>query len=55
MGLRFFEEVDAVFEENIRDLKKTSKEKYCALVLLALYNNVINVSDLPETYISEEK
>lgn len=55
MGLRFFEEVDAVFEENIRDLKKTSKEKYCALVLLALYYNVINVSDLPETYISEEK
>lgn len=55
MGLRFFKEVDAVFVEEIRSLQKTCKEKYCALVLLVLYNNVICVSDLLETFISEEK
>lgn len=55
MGLRFFEKVDVVIEEEIRSLQKTCKEKYCALVLLALYNNVICGSDLPEKYISEEK
>lgn len=55
MGLRFFKEVDAVCVEEIRSLQKTCKEKYCALVLLALYNNVICVSDLLETFISEEK
>lgn len=55
MGIRFFREVNAVFEEDIRYLKKTCKQKYCALVLLALYNNVICVSDGLEKYKSEEK
>lgn len=55
MGLRFFKEVDAVFVEEIRSLQKTCKEKYCALVLLVLYNNVMCITDIPETYISEEK
>lgn len=55
MGLRFFKEVDAGFVEEIRSLQKTCKEKYCALVLLTLYNNVICVSGLLETFISEEK
>lgn len=55
MGIRFFKEVNAVFEEDIRNLKKTCKENYCALVLLALYNNVICVSDRLEKYSSEEK
>ncbi|XP_065924577.1 uncharacterized protein [Magallana gigas] len=55
MGLRFFKEVDLVIEDEIRNLQKTCKEKYCALVLLVLYNNVMCITDIPETYISEEK
>lgn len=55
MGLRFFEEVDVVFVEEICSLQKICKEKYCVFVFFVLYNNVINVSDLFEIYILEEK
>lgn len=55
MGLRFFQEVDAVFKEDISDFRDSCQEKYCALVLLVLYNNVICVTDLLKTYYSEEK
>ncbi|XP_065935402.1 uncharacterized protein [Magallana gigas] len=55
IGLRFFKEPVAVFEEEIRDFRELHKEKYCALVLLVFFNNALCVSDLLENETSREK
>lgn len=54
-GLRFFKEPVAVFEKEVRDFKTFSKEKYCALVLLVLFNNVLCVDDLLKDRTSRDK
>lgn len=54
-GLRFFEKPIAVFEGEIRNFRASSKNKYCSLVLLVLFNNVLNVKDILETVDSREK
>lgn len=54
-GLRFFKEPVAVFKKEIRDFKTFSKEKYCALVLLVLFNNVLCVDNLLRDRISKDK
>lgn len=54
-GLKFFKEPVAVLEEEIRTFRKSSKEKYCALVLLVLFNNVLCVNDLLQDVISKRK
>lgn len=45
-GLGFFKEPVVVLEEEIRSFRTSSKEKYCGLVLLVLFNNVLCVNDL---------
>lgn len=54
-GLRFFEKPKAFLEEEIRNFRLSSKERYCSLVLLVLFNNVLNVKDILETDDSREK
>lgn len=53
--LKFFKEPIAVVEDEIRSFRKSCKEKYCALVLLVLLNNAINVHELWENKISKKK
>lgn len=53
--LRFFKAPIEVFEEEIRDFRKSSKDKYCALVLLVLFNNAFCVEDVRKDAISREK
>lgn len=53
--LRFFEAPVELFEEEIQNFKKFCKEKYCALVLLVLFNNDISVEDIGESVISRKK
>lgn len=50
-GWRFFKE--PVLEEEIRSFRTSSKEKYCALVVLVLLNNVLCVNDLFRDEISK--
>lgn len=54
-GLRFFKEPRGVLEEEIKSFRLCSKEKYCALVLLVLFNGVLDVEDIPETETSKGK
>lgn len=44
--LTFFKEPTKIVEDEIRSFRKSCKEKYCALVLLALLNTVPSVNDL---------
>lgn len=53
--LMFFKEPIAVFEEDIRSFRKACKEKYCALVLLVLFDNSLDVHTLHENKSSREK
>lgn len=53
--LIFFKEPKEVFEEEIRNFRLSSKEKYCSLILLVLFNDVLNVKDIQETDASREK
>lgn len=46
--LRFFTEPVEVLEEEINIFRKSFKEKYCALVLLVLFNNNLCVEDIRE-------
>ncbi|XP_065929084.1 uncharacterized protein [Magallana gigas] len=54
-GLKFFKKPDVVLEEEIRNFRKASKEKYCALVLLVLFNNALCVNDLLQKETSKRK
>lgn len=54
-SLRFFKEPVVVLKEEIRYLKTSCKEKYCALVLLVLFNTVLYVNDMLRDRISKEK
>nr|XP_034321422.1 uncharacterized protein LOC109619991 isoform X3 [Crassostrea gigas] len=53
--LRFFTEPFEVLEEEIIYLREYCKEKYCALILLVLFNNVFCVENLNENELSREK
>ncbi|XP_052706711.1 uncharacterized protein LOC128182140 [Crassostrea angulata] len=46
----FFTEPRKVFEEDVREFRKKDKKKYCALVLLVLFNN-----DLCPSYLLKNK
>lgn len=54
-GLKFFKEPVAVLENEIRYFRQACKEKYCALILLVLFNNDLCVNDLRENAISQNK
>uniref|UniRef100_K1PMS2 Ankyrin-1 n=1 Tax=Magallana gigas TaxID=29159 RepID=K1PMS2_MAGGI len=54
-GLIFFKEPDVVLAEEIRGLRYTSKEKYCALILLILFNNDLRIDDIPRNKAVQEK
>nr|XP_034308616.1 ankyrin repeat, PH and SEC7 domain containing protein secG-like isoform X2 [Crassostrea gigas] len=54
-GLIFFKEPDVVLAEEIRGLRNTSKEKYCALILLILFNNDLRIEDIPGNKAVQEK
>lgn len=54
-GLRFFKEPVGVLEEEIRSFRMSSTEKYCALVLLVLFNNVLCVKNVFMDEISKVK
>lgn len=45
-GLQFFKEPVEIYKAEIEDFKTSSKEKYCALVLLVLFSNELCVSEL---------
>lgn len=53
-GLGFFEKPIEVYKEKLNLFRNSSKEKYCALVLLVLFNNELNVSDLQNEGNSEQ-
>lgn len=53
--LSFFTKPVQIFEEEIRDFKNFCKEKYCALILLVLFNNKLCVGNLWESDISRKK
>lgn len=53
--LRFFKAPVALFEEEIRHFRKSDKDKYCALVLLVLFNNDLCIEDIRDSAISREK
>lgn len=44
--LRFFKAPVEVFEEELRNFRQSSKYKYCALVLIVLFNNNLCIVDL---------
>lgn len=53
--LRFFTEPVKVFEDEIKAFRISFKDKYCALVLLVLFSNDLNVQDLLGSTVSTEK
>lgn len=46
--LKYFKEPIKVIEEEIRNFRQSCKEKYCALVLLTLLNNALNLNEILE-------
>lgn len=52
---RFFKEPVEVLREEIREYKNTSKEKYCALLLLSFFNDELCVENLQENELSKSK
>lgn len=52
---RFFSEPVTVYEEEIRDFRKSFKEKYCALILIVLFNNDLCVDDMKKNETSRKK
>lgn len=54
-AVRFFKEPVVVLEEEIRNFRTSSKKKYCALVLLVLFHNVLCVNDLLQDDTSKRK
>lgn len=55
IGLRFFKDPFKCLKAEISAYRHTSKEKYCALFLLMLFNNDLCVHDLLENDLSENK
>lgn len=53
--LKFFMVPAEIFEEKIRYFKTSCKEKYCALILLVLFNNKLCVEYMQESDISRKK
>lgn len=53
--LRFFKSPVEFFEREIQTFRESCKEKYCALVLLVLFNNNCCVEDIMKCAISIEK
>lgn len=54
-GLRFFKEPVAVYKKEIKNFRDSCKEKYCALVLLVLFNNNVCIEDIRGNKPLEEK
>eukprot|EP00105_Crassostrea_gigas_P044629 XP_019928777.1 PREDICTED: ankyrin-1-like [Crassostrea gigas] len=52
--LRFFKAPVAIFKEEIRHFRKSDKDKYCALVLLVLFNNDLCIEDIRDSATSRE-
>lgn len=53
--LRFFKAPVELFEEELRNFRESCKEKYCALILLVLFNNKFCVKDIRGSVISRNK
>lgn len=53
-GLQFFKKPVKVYKDEIEYYKTSSKDKFCALVLLVLFNNELCVSDLQNEGNSEQ-
>lgn len=53
--LRFFKTPVELFEREIQIFRKSCKEKYCALVLLVLFNNNLCVEDYMKSAITKEQ
>lgn len=53
--LKFFKAPAGVFEKEIRNFRKSSKDKYCVLFLLVLFNNKLCVEDVRKSAISRKK
>lgn len=51
----FFKELFVVFEKEVRMFRKLCKEKYCVLVFLVLFDNVLYVKGIKCDNIIEEK
>lgn len=54
-GIKFFREPENVVKEEIRNYKTTNKERYCALVLLVLFDNNLCVDNLTENKQNKQK
>lgn len=54
-ALKFFKEPVAVLEKEIKYFRQSCKEKYCALILLVLFNNDLCVNVLKKDAISQNK
>lgn len=54
-GLRFFKEPFAVLEKELRTFRKSYIDKYCALVLLVLFDNVLYVKEIKRDKTTKEK
>lgn len=54
-GLTFFNERNEIFAGEIRRLKETTKEQYCALFLIFFFNNNLCIDDILETDNSKKK
>lgn len=54
-GALFFEKPVEVLQKEIRSYRRKEKEKYCSLVLLAMFNNKLNIEKLIENDSAEEK
>lgn len=53
--LKFFTRPVEVLEDEIKMFRKSFKQKYCALVLLVLFNNDFCIDDIQESGISKDK
>lgn len=54
-GAIFFEQPVEVLKKEIRSYRCKQKEKYCSLVLLAMFNNKLNIEKLIENDLAEKK
>lgn len=52
--LRFFKAPVTIFKEEIRHFRNSDKDKYCALVLLVLFNNHLCIEDIRNSATSRE-
>lgn len=54
-GIRFFEEPVEIFKDEIEKYRNTNPVKYCALVLVVLFDNDLRVNDLTRSKLSLQK